>query len=205
VTYPFVRNVLQELVQVFPSEYIHIGGDEIKDPLYADFITRAAAIVDELGRKPIAWEEASVAPTSTHMRYQLWNDGYAIAPALKRGHQLIVSPCSYLYLDHGNFEGQPDTNDWCRKQGLPLQRVYGFDPAAFGGVAGVEATLWSEMVHTDASADNRLWPRLAAVAEVAWSPASARDYNGFTQRMGGLRGHLDALGIHYYAEPALGW
>jgi hexosaminidase len=70
---------------------------------------------------------------------------------------------------------------------------------------GVEAALWSEFVHTDAATDERLWPRLAAVAEVAWSPAPRRDYAGFVRRMGALRPHLDALGVRYYREPDLGW
>lgn len=199
VVYPFVRSVLGEIVAIFPSEYIHVGGDEIKHPLYADFVGRATGIVNELGRKAIVWEEGSVANSRPDTLLQLWNDGYDIKPALAKGHELILSPCSYFYLDHGNVAGQPETYDWCRKEGVPLERVYSFDPRTFDQVAGIEGALWTELVHTDTAADNRLWPRLAAVAEIAWNPAAQRDYPGFLRRLRALRGQLDAMRIHYYA------
>lgn len=205
VIYPFVRNVLKEVVAIFPSKYIHIGGDEIKDPGYAGFVTKAAQIVDDLGRTAIVWEEGSVADLSPDVRLQLWNDDYAIADAVNKGHQLILSPCSYMYIDHANYPGQPHTATWCDKDGVPLARVYSFNPQSFPAAVGVEAALWSERVHTNATADNRLWPRLAAVAEVAWTPKSERDYTRFTERMGAMRARLDAFGIHYYPDPDLGW
>lgn len=204
VVYPFVRNVLEEVVAIFPSAEIHIGGDEIKHPLYADFVARTAKMVDEMGRTPVVWEEGSVADMKPNVLLQLWNDDYAIDAAVAKGHPLILSPCSYLYIDHGNYAGQPGA-DWCRKEGLPLKRLYGFDPAPFKSAVGIEAALWTEFVHTDAAVDDHLWPRLAAVAEIAWSPAGQRSYDGFVQRMGALRPQLDALDVHYYAEPDLGW
>jgi hexosaminidase len=205
VVYPFVRHVLEEVVAIFPSQEIHIGGDEIKHPLYGEFVARVATMVQELGRTPIAWEEGSVAETSPDMLLQLWNDGYDIAPAVAEGHPLILSPCSYFYIDHGNYAGQPQTYDWCRKEGVPLARLYSFDPSPYPTAVGIEAALWTELVHADETADNRLWPRLAATAELAWSPAARRGYDGFVQRMSRLRTHLDAMGIAYYPEPDLGW
>ena len=202
---PFVRNVLEEVLAIFPSQQIHVGGDEIKHPLYADFIARTAAMVEEMGRTPIFWEEGSVADTKSNTMLQFWNDGYDIAAAVDKGHPLILSPCSYFYIDHGNYAGQPETYDWCRKEGVPLERLYSFDPTPFKTAAGIEAALWSELVHTDEAADNRLWPRLAAAAELGWSPAARRSYEGFVQRMGALRPHLDGMGIRYHPEPDLGW
>lgn len=205
VVHPFVRHVLEQVVSVFPSQEIHIGGDEIKHPLYADFVARTAAMVREMGRTPVAWEEGSVADTAPDMLLQLWNDSYAIDAAVAKGHPLILSPCTYFYVDHGNHAGQPNTYDWCRKEGVPLARVYSFDPTAFRTAVGVEAALWTELVHADATADDRLWPRLAAVAEVGWTPVGQRRYGDFLARMQALRGHLDALGVHYHPEPDLGW
>lgn len=204
IVYPFVRNVLEEVVAIFPSTEIHVGGDEIKHPLYADFVARTTRMVDDMGRTAIVWEEGSVAEMKPNVLLQLWNDDYAIDAAVAKGHPLILSPCSYLYIDHGNYAGQPGA-DWCRKEGVPLKRLYGFDPAPFKSAVGIEAALWTEFVHTDASADDHLWPRLAAVGEIAWSPAGQRSYDGFVQRMGALRPQLDAMGVHYYAEPDLGW
>lgn len=198
VIYPFVRAVLTEVAAIFPSAYLHIGGDEIKNPLYADFVARAAGIVNDLGRKAIVWEEGSVAATRPDTLLQLWNDQYDTAPATAKGYAWILSPCSYFYLDHGNYAGQPNTQTWCRN-GVPLERVYGFDPRRFPPAVGVEAALWSEFAHTDADADNRLWPRLAAVAEVAWrDPAAAQSYPGFLRRLRALRPQFDAMHIHYY-------
>lgn len=205
VVYPFVRGVLEEVLAIFPSPEIHVGGDEIKHPLYADFVARAAAMVGEMGRTAIFWEEGSVADTPSNVLLQFWNDGYDISAAVEKGHPLILSPCSYFYIDHGNYPGQPETYDWCRKEGVPLARLYSFDPAPFKTAIGIEAALWTELVHTDDAADNRLWPRLAASAELAWSPPGQRGYDGFTRRMSALRPHLDAMGVRYHPEPDLGW
>lgn len=205
VVYPFVRNVLKEVIAVFPSPDIHIGGDEIDNPLYTDFIARTTQIVHELGRHAVMWEEGSRADTRPDVLVQLWNDNYPIAGAVAKGHHLVLSPCSYMYLDQGNYAGQPGTYDWCRKQGLPLARVYQFAPQDFPSAAGPEGVLWSEWVHDDATADNRLWPRLAAVAEAAWRTPGARDYADFTRRLNALRPFFDAYGVKYYPEPDLGW
>ncbi|MGJ8681066.1 beta-N-acetylhexosaminidase [Paraglaciecola sp.] len=202
-TYPFVKDVLSQIVELFPSKYIHIGGDEIKDPLYPEFIGRATRIVEELGRTAIAWEEGSVADNKTDVLLQLWNDKYDIQPALDKGHQIILSPCSYTYFDHGNYQGQPNTYDWCRKEGVPLERAYQLNPQQFSQVKGVESAMWSELVHTDETADNRLWPRLLATSELAWTIESNRDYKAFLLRVNSILPILDDMNIHYYSLPKL--
>lgn len=205
VIYPFVEAVMTEVAEVFPSPYLHIGGDEIKNPKYTEFIEKANEIITGLGRKMVGWEEASAAQISTDSLLQLWNDNYNIKPATDRGIQLILSPCSYTYLDHGNYNGQPETYTWCRQQGVPLERVYSFDPTKFSLVTGIEGPVWTELVSTESALDNRIWPRLAAVAEIAWTAQAERNYTQFRTRMGSLKSHLDAFGIQYYAEPQLGW
>lgn len=199
--YPVVTDVLTEIANIFPSPWLHIGGDEIEDPLYGEFIEKAALIVMSLGRTTVAWEEASVANTDNSMLLQLWNDEYDIEPALKRGHNIILSPCSYTYFDHGNYAGQPNTYDWCRKEGVPLERAYSLQPEKYRQAVGVESAMWSELVHTDATADNRLWPRLAATAEVAWSVPENRNYEDFLLRLKALIGQLQKLDIDYYEGP----
>lgn len=205
VIYPFVEAVLIEVADTFPYEYLHIGGDEIKNPKYAEFIEKADEIINGLGRKMIGWEEASAGQIRTDSLLQLWNDNYNIQPAIDRGINLILSPCSYTYLDHGNYNGQPETYVWCRASGVPLERVYSFDPTGFAQVKGIEAPVWTELVSTESALDNRIWPRLAAVAEIGWTPQEDRNYIQFRVRMGSLKAHLDAFGIEYYAEPQLGW
>lgn len=205
VIYPFVEAVMTEVAEVFPSPYLHIGGDEIKNPKYTEFIEKANEIITGLNRKMVGWEEASAAQISTDTLLQLWNDGYNIKPATDRGIQLILSPCSYTYLDHGNYNGQPETYTWCRQQGIPLERVYSFDPTKFSLVKGIEGPVWTELVSTESALDNRIWPRLAAIAEIAWTAQADRNYAQFRTRMGSLKSHLDAFGIQYYAEAQLGW
>jgi hexosaminidase len=205
VIYPFVEDVLREVADIFPSKYLHVGGDEIDDPLYAEFMTKVDEIVAGLGRETIAWEEASAGNLRTSALYQVWSPSFDIQPALERGNSLILSPCGYTYLDHGNYAGQPNTYTWCSQDGVPLERVYSLAPISATVVHGFEGALWSELVESEEAADNRLWPRLAAIAEVSWSAEDRRDYGQFTARLGQLRGHLDALGISYYAEPDLGW
>lgn len=206
VIYPFVEKVLAEVVSIFPSKYIHIGGDEIKNVRYPEFIDRANKIINDLGRTMVAWEEASAAQNlRSDTLLQLWNDNYNIQSALDRNIHLILSPCSYTYLDHGNYRGQPETYKWCREQGIPLARVYSFNPEKFSLVTGIEAPVWSELVTTEAALDNRIWPRLAAVAEIAWSKQSDRNYLQFTERLSGLKTHFDHWGVKYYPEPDLKW
>lgn len=208
VVYSFVADVLAEVADIFPSEYLHIGGDEVLNEeaeSFPDFITRVDQIVASLDRKTLAWEEASAGDIRGNSLLQFWNDDYDIAPALAKGIHLVLSPCSYTYLDHGNYDGQPDTYTWCAKQGIPLERVYSLVPESYQQVVGVEAPMWSEKVADDATADNRNWPRLAAIAEVSWTNQPQRDYQAFTQRLAALRAHLDMMGIQYYRAPDLGW
>ncbi len=206
VIYPFVKDVLTEVASVFPSQYIHIGGDEIKHVLYPEFIDKANQIIKDLNRTMIGWEEASAGKNlAPDTLLQVWNDNYDIQSATDRNIHLILSPCSYFYLDHGNYNGQPETYTWCRRQGIPLERVYSFNPQKYSLVTGIEAPVWSEVVTSEAALDNRIWPRLAAVAEIAWTNQSARNYQEFTQRMKALKPYFDGAGIQYYAEPQLGW
>lgn len=203
IIYPFVKGVMTELTEIFPSQFIHIGGDEIKDPDYKSFIEAATDIVNGLGRTAVAWEEASVADKDILL--QLWNDKYNIQPALDRGQNIILSVCSYAYFDHGNYANQPNTYDWCTKEGVTLERAYSLNPQKFTQIVGVESALWSELVHDTDTADNRLWPRLVATAEVSWSKEDNRDYKSFTNRLSSMQSRFDKLNISYYREPQLNW
>lgn len=206
VIYPFVKDVLTEVTEVFPTQYIHIGGDEIKHDLYPEFIGKANQIIKDLNRTMIGWEEASAAKNLTSdTLLQLWNDSYDIQSATDRNIHLILSPCSYMYIDHGNYKGQPDTYTWCRDQGVPLERVYSFNPQKYSLVTGVEAPVWSELIKTEDALDNRIWPRLAAVAEIGWSKQADREYSQFTKRLSSLKPMFDKWGVSYYKEPQLGW
>ena len=208
LVYSFVTDVLTEIAEIFPSQYLHIGGDEVLNEeaaAFPAFITRTDDIVASLGKTLVAWEEASKGTLRPQGLLQFWNDNYDIQSALDNGNHLILSPCSYTYLDHGNYEGQPDTYTWCAPKGIPLERVYALVPENYDQVVGVEGPMWSEKVDSDAVADNRKWPRLIAIAEVSWTEQPHRDYDSFVRRLSPLQAHLDALGVQYHRAKELNW
>jgi hypothetical protein len=122
----------------------------------------------------------------------------------------VLSVCQNFYFDHGNVDGQPSTNNWCNRDGITLSEVYGFQATAYPannypGAIGVEAPMWGEAVIGDEEADNRMWPRLAALAEVGWTPQSQRSFSDFTSRLGPHGTRLSYMGIHYYPTPGISW
>lgn len=181
-TKQFVTDVIGEIAQLFPFEYIHIGGDEIKVDGYKEFIEFVSDLLEKSNKKMIGWEEVSAAHTRSDNLLQLWNDEFDISSAVARGHKIILSPCSYLYLDHSEDPKDVYANNWCKADGVSLARVYSFDPSIFNSAVGIEAPLWTELILTDERANERLWPRLLAVAELAWSSPANKDFDGFVAR-----------------------
>ena len=181
-TKQFVTDVIGEIAQLFPFEYIHIGGDEIKVDGYKEFIEFVSDLLEKSNKKMIGWEEVSAAHTRSDNLLQLWNDELDISSAVARGHKIILSPCSYLYLDHSEDPKDVYANNWCKADGVSLARVYSFDPSIFNSAVGIEAPLWTELILTDERANERLWPRLLAVAELAWSSPVNKDFDGFVAR-----------------------
>lgn len=199
-TYEFVDNIIKELSEITTGKWIHIGGDEIEDPLYEEFIQKADSIVRKYGKSAIGWEESAKADVSDSFIVQRWNGETEIA----KDQKIIDSFCKYFYLDHGNVTDQENTYKWCNKEGVSLQQVYSYNTAD-KRVIGIEAPVWSELVISDDRADDRLWPRSIAVAEVAWSNPEKREFKDFTERLAkhGLR--LDELGINYFRSPEVNW
>ena len=200
LVYDFVSEVIGELAAITKGPWIHIGGDEIEDPLYKTFVVKADSIVQHYGKTSIGWEEVTQAPVSSSLISQEWAGNTESTVDVK----VIQSICSHFYLDHANVPGQEETNNWCKKTGVSIEDVYSFrtdDP----NVIGVEAALWTEMVHNPEAADNRYWPRLAAFAEVAWTPEPQMDFSGFMDRLSRQSGRLSAMGIHYFPTPGVEW
>jgi hexosaminidase len=214
-TFTFLEDVLDEVMALFPSEYIHIGGDEVpKDrwkscascqalmrreglsdeaELQSWFVRRIERYLNRHGRKLIGWDEileGGLSPTAT---VQVWRDMAHASAAVRQGARVIASPTSHAY-----FDGSPRT--------LPLERVYQFDPTPpdldslqFRHVLGGEANIWTEYI-TTANFDVMVFPRLLAMSEALWSRAP-RDYAGFLAR---LRAdhypRLRTLGVHIGPE-----
>lgn len=198
-TYTFVEDVIKELAAITRGPWIHIGGDEIDDPLYEEFVVKADAIVRKTGKTGIGWEEVTKAPVHNSLISQRWNGKTKAVTNVK----IIESICTSFYLDHANIPGQETTNNWCNATGVSLENVYNFS-IDNENVIGVEAPVWTELVITEAMLDDRFWPRSIAVAEVGWS-RHKKDYTAFLERLQQHETRLKTLDISYFPSPELNW
>ena len=222
-TFEFLENVLAEVIELFPSEYIHIGGDEcpkdswktcpqcqqrIKDEglknefeLQSYLVLRIEKWLQEHGRKIIGWDEileGGVSPTATVMSWRGSKGGIAAA---KAGNHVIMAPNTHCYLDYYQT-GNPVTELQGIGGNLPMSKVYALDPydqltpEEKPYILGVQANLWTEYIPTFTHLRHMLLPRLAAVAEVGWA-YDRKDFNDFKHRMNSLRKSYDAAGLNY--------
>ena len=199
--YDFVSDVIGEMAEITKGPWIHIGGDEIEDPRYKEFVVRADSIVQTYGKTTIGWEEVTKADVSSSLISQRW---HGKVESVVEDIKVIHSLCSQFYLDHANVPGQENTNNWCKKDGVSLEDTYSFvndDP----NVIGVEAAVWSEFVLTDEMMDNRFWPRAIAAAEVGWTSGEKREFQDFQQRLGKHGDRLRALDINFFRSPGVDW
>jgi hexosaminidase len=222
-TFRFFEDVLAEVVPLFPGEYVHVGGDEaVKDEWQASpriqqrirelgvkdehglqsyFIQRMEKFLNARGKKLIGWDEileGGLAPNATVMSWR-GIDG-AIAAA-KAGHDTVLSPAPQLYFDHWQSDGDPAPG---RSNELTLKMVYEFDPippsiteAERKHLLGVQANLWAEFMRSDERLEYQAFPRVAALAEIAWSAPNRIDWKSFSDRMPAQRARYDLLGIRY--------
>ena len=232
-TIAFLEDVLTEVMELFPSEYIHIGGDEVpktrwkaspvaqeiirreglanEEELQSWFTKRIERFLRAHGRKLLGWDEileGGIAPEATVMSWRGMEGGIAAA---RQGHDVVMSPGDYAYLDH--YQGDPATEPLAICCYLPLDTVYAFEPvppqlapAEAAHILGAQGNLWTEYIATPSYAEYMLFPRLLALAEVAWSPKGARSWDGFLSRLPAQLARLDALGVEYRVpEPAGPW
>ena len=230
-TFGFLEDVLTEVMDVFPSKYIHIGGDEVPktrwkaSPLAQDIIKREGLkneeelqswftrrierFLNDHGRKMIGWDEileGGIAPEATVMSWRGVDGGIAAA---RQGHDVIMTPTDHLYFDY--YQGDPEQDPMAIGGYLPLDTVYAYEPipqvltaAEATHILGAQANLWSEYVSNGPYAEYMLLPRMLALSELTWSPKDARDYPGFLARLPAQFARLDALGVEYRVPEPLG-
>ena len=213
VTYQFLEDTLREIASLTPAPYIHIGGDEAHstdETDYKIFIERVQKIVQGLGKQCIGWEEVSRADLLPDTVVQYWWQAPLAEEAARRGHKLILSPASRVYLD---IKYDPSTSlglDWT-KQYIDARDTYDWDPATIlegvteKSVLGVEAELWTETIVTVDDMDTMLFPRLPACAEVGWTPQEKRHWEEYRLRQAKHGGRLTAMGIKFYRSPQVDW
>lgn len=214
-TYAFVEDVLREVAALTPGPYLHIGGDEaFSTPPedYRTFLERVLPMVGRCGKRVIGWHEMAAVELPADAIAQYWRiepaeDGVARAAA--RGHQVIMSPADRVYLDMKYEKSTRLGLDWAGLVGV--ERSYDWDPAdrlpgvGEESVLGVEAPLWSETLRSMADVQYMAFPRLAAVAEVGWTPRAARNWPSFRRRLGEFGPRWAAQGINFYRSPEIDW
>ncbi len=205
-TFRFLENVLTEVMELFPSEYIHIGGDEAGkrawktcpkcqqrmaeeglanvDELQSYLVHRIERFLNDHGRQLIGWDEimqGELAPNATVMSWRGEEGGLRAAQS---EHKAIMTPGKYCYFD--GFQDAPHSQKEAIGGYLPLSKVYSYNPvpASFtkeqaGFIYGVQANLWAEYIPTDEQYEFMTYPRLLALAEVAWSRPENKSYERF--------------------------
>jgi hexosaminidase len=229
-TFAFLEDVLREVMELFPGEYIHVGGDEaVKDQwksspqvqqrmrergiadehaLQSYFVQRIGRFLAANGRRLIGWDEileGGLAPDATVMSWRGIDGALAAAAA---GHDAVLSPWPTLYFD--NRQGAGVAEPPGRGRVIDLETVYRFDPVPptlpetqRQHILGVQGNLWTEHIRTEERVQWMAFPRAAAVAEVGWSPAGRLDYADFRRRVEAARSWYDAIGLKA-ADTAFG-
>ncbi|MFA5803171.1 MAG: family 20 glycosylhydrolase [Melioribacteraceae bacterium] len=219
--FDFLQDVLTEVLNLFPGEYIHIGGDEVpknrwkecpkcqarikteglKDEaeLQSCFIQRIEKFLNSKGRKILGWDEileGGLAPNAAVMSWRGIDGGIAAA---KAKHNAVMSPGTHCYFDHyQGLNGEPKAIGGYTN----LEKVYSYEPvpAALNDeeakyIMGAQANVWTEYIETPDHVEYMLLPRMLALSEVVWSPKESRDYNDFSVR---IEKHYDILSKKNY-------
>ena len=224
-TFEFLENVLTEIMEVFPSQYIHIGGDEASkkawaecplcqarmkaegladvDELQSYMIRRIGRFLEAHGRTPVGWDEILQGGADSAAVVMAWRSVEEGERAASGGNRTVMTPGAYCYFD--TYQDDPSTLPTAMGGYLPLSKVYSFEPVPSGlspdeaaKIIGVQANLWCEYVPTEPHAELMIYPRLYALAEVAWSPASGRDYEDFHRRALALCAQMEAEGYNVF-------
>lgn len=208
-TFSFLEDVLTEVMELFPSEYIHVGGDEASkatwatcpkcakrmqdeklkdvDALQGYLINRIEAFLSRHNRKLLGWDEImndSLAPNAAVMSWRGEEGGIS---AVRNGHRAIMTPGTYCYIDQ--YQDAPYSQPEAIGGYLPLSKIYSYNPMPetlteneSRLIYGVQANLWAEYIQTDEHYEHMLYPRLMALAEVGWSRPDRKSYAHFHSR-----------------------
>ena len=223
-TFLFIEDVLSEVIDLFPSKYIHIGGDEatktewekcwkcknrirteaLKDvgELQSYFIRRIEKFINSKDRILLGWDEileGGLPPKATVMSWRGIQGGI---DAARQGHDVVMTPTSDCYIDY--YQGAMEEEPLAIGGYLPLSKVYDFNPIppdldaeAAKHILGGQANLWTEYVPNLKHAEYMTFPRIAAMAEVLWSPKEVRNWEDFSRRIKLFMERYDEMGINY--------
>ncbi len=223
-TFEFMENVLTEVIELFPSEYIHIGGDEAGkntwktcpkcqalmkkeklanvDELQSYMIRKAEKFLNSKGRRLIGWDEileGGLAPEATVMS---WRGEAAGFKSARMGHDVIMTPGSYMYFDF--YQADPRHQPVAIGGYTPIRKVYSYNPIPQDSLTaeeakhflGVQANTWTEYIPTPEHLEYMMFPRALAVAEIGWTPQEKRDWQDFKPRVNAHIPVLQQMGLN---------
>jgi hexosaminidase len=224
-TVAFMKDVLTEVMELFPGPYIHVGGDEAakrqwkstaavqariralglrnEEELQSWFIRQMDDFLKARGRRMVGWDEileGGLAPNAVVMSWRGTSGGIAAARA---GHDVVMAPGSYTYLDH--YQALDRTREPLAIGGfLPIDTVYAYDPMPAElepqyakHVLGAQGQVWTEYIKGPKNVEYMAYPRMSALAEVLWTPLGRKDYPNFLLRLQEQLRRLDALDVNY--------
>lgn len=224
-TFIFLENVLSEIAEIFPSKYIHIGGDESPMNVWAEcgkcgermiqenldtvidlhsyFLNRVENILNKLGKTTIAWDEILDSDLPTKATVMAWRGDKAVLEAAKRGNFVINTPWYCCYFDH--YQGNKLWEPMAQGGYADLKKVYEFSPIPNGlffenysKVLGAQANVWVEYIYSQEDVEYMIYPRLLALSEVLWSQSAIRNWNDFQLRCDSAYTRLDYYGVNYH-------
>jgi len=230
-TFEFLEAVLTEVMDLFPSAWLHIGGDERprgvwkrctccqkriremslvdEDGLQSYFVKRIERFLNAHGRRLIGWDEileGGLAPDATVMSWRGTSGGIQAARA---GHDVIMCPTSHCYFDY--WQGDPRVEPVGRGHCITPEVVYSFEPVPDAlseknarHVLGAQANVWTEYITDPDLVEYMTFPRIAALAEVVWTPQEKRSWAAFKSRLSHHYARLSALGVHFRVPPPVG-
>lgn len=218
--YQFVEDVLTEIMDIFPSEVIHIGGDETptekwqqcskcqaltpnlspKTTLQAHFTKRVFDFLTSKGRRALGWDEILDGSPQDAM-IMSWRGSEPGAKAASLGHDVVMTPTTHCYFDYQQVEDPLFEPSRCGGY-IPIEKVYALDPApdsfsaeAKQHILGVQANLWTEYMTNEEMVEYQALPRMTALAEIQWTVPERKNFDDFKQRLGEFTKYLDCL--HY--------
>ena len=218
--YTFLDKVFTEVAQLFPFEYIHMGGDECaknfweKNPqilalmkreklkdmheVQSYFVKRVEKIIESKGKKMIGWDEILEGGLAPNAAVMSWRGIKGGIEAAKMGHEVVMSPTTFAYLDYMQSDPSLEPPVYAS---LRLKTAYSFEPVPDGVdskfIKGGQGNLWTEQVYNTRHMQYMLWPRAMAIAESVWSPKERKNWNDFAKRVESHFGRMDAREVKY--------
>jgi hexosaminidase len=212
ITYKFVDDVIKELSEITPGPWIHIGGDEshaTKKEDYIPFENRVQEIVKAHDKQVIGWDEIALSTIQPGSIAQYWSNAKNSQEAVKQGAKIIMSPATKTYLDMKYDRTTKLGQHWAAY--IEVDSAYSWNPTSLvkgitkENILGIEAPLWTETITNMDEIEYMVFPRLIGYGEIAWSPATGRNWNEYKIRLGKQASRLKALNIDFYKSKLVPW